>query len=132
MPTFLGCALTCSISSLSCDIFVFNSACSFSLALCLGTSVHIFLRHASFSSGVCAFLYSAPASRFWGVRLTAMVLHRDCFTVADHFGGLERCYPNRQPDQRASVQGDQGAYRSFDMSDRGFARSLRSPMPPCR
>src|SRR6516165_3350507 len=72
MPAFLGCFLACSISCLRSLIFVLRSACSFSLALCLGRSDHIVLRHASFSSGVCAFLYSASASRYWGVRLAAM------------------------------------------------------------
>ena len=50
-PTFFGFFRSCSTSSLASLIFVFSSAWSFSLALCLGTSVHIFLRQARRSSG---------------------------------------------------------------------------------
>src|SRR6476659_302427 len=45
---------------------------TFSLALCLGRFTHIFLRAASFSSGVRPFLYRASASWYCGGRLTAM------------------------------------------------------------
>src|SRR5206468_1568200 len=51
-----------------------------SLALCLGTSAHIFFRHSRRSSAVWARLYSASASRYCGVRLTA----------TGHLLGLER------------------------------------------
>ena len=53
---FFGPALACSISSVSSLIFVLRSACTFSLALCLGRMTHISLRAASFSSGVRPFL----------------------------------------------------------------------------
>src|SRR5262245_25860497 len=70
---FFGPALLAvSISSVTSLILVFSIAWTFSLALCLGRITHIFLRAASFSSGVRAFLYSASASWYWGGRLTAM------------------------------------------------------------
>src|SRR5262249_37903607 len=72
-PTFLGCLRSCSTSCFASLILVFRSACSFSEALCLGTNVSIFFRHARRSSAVWAFLYSASASRSWGVRLAAIV-----------------------------------------------------------
>src|SRR3954471_17869718 len=69
---FFGPALTASTSSETSLIFVLRIAWTFSLALCLGRMTHIFLRAASFSSGVRALLYSASASWYWGGRLTAM------------------------------------------------------------
>src|SRR5262249_7004266 len=62
------------ISSFASLILVLRSACSFSLALCLGRSEYIFFRAARRSSAVCAFLYSASASRYCGVRLAAMAM----------------------------------------------------------
>src|SRR5436305_3515810 len=72
MPTFLGCFFSCSTSSRASLILVLSSACSFSLALCLGTKANILRRHSRRSSAVWAFLYWASASRYCGVRLAAM------------------------------------------------------------
>src|SRR5581483_11483858 len=70
-PPFFLC-FSASTSAEACLILVFSSAWSFSLALCFGNSAYILRRHASLSSGVCAFLYSASASRYCGVRLAAI------------------------------------------------------------
>src|SRR5205823_3498784 len=69
---FLGLLRSRSASSLASLILVLRSAWSFSLALCLGTRLSIFFKAARRSSAVCAFLYSASASRYWGVRLAAI------------------------------------------------------------
>jgi len=55
-----------------------------------------------------------------------MVLYRVVFTATDRSGGQEGCYPNRQPDQQASVQSAADAYLFFDSFDADFARNPRS------
>src|SRR5262249_38073572 len=124
---FFGFLRSFSASSRASLSLVLSSAWSFSLALCLGTSCHMRFRHSSRSSAVSAFLRSASASTYCGVRLTALfeAVHARLSARNPYF---TRKQSAAQPSALAK---DLPPWLNQDRRQWSYTTAFRRPRSPC-